>query len=264
MLFYLFKRSLFLNYYLVTKHFYFYLDALNEASKLKFEDEKDDSEYEINEENVVNEQQPCDAEIVSANELNSSIVANKILNSEKGDEINMSKNINKADSLVQKSDNNQTTSATLHEKIPLHQTTSAEAPDKVPDTISKTELETSKSPVSLSKSPVNYTLIAENVKLKEEKEDFAAENATELHLHDQKVSFTGDQKPVNPVNLNTTKNYDAEKMLNSSANSVISKTASFLVDETGSQSLLSSSTTSESESESDHKQVSKVSFASCF
>ena len=51
-----------MNYYLVTKRINCYLDALNEASKLKFDDEKDDSEYEINEENVVNEQQPRDAE----------------------------------------------------------------------------------------------------------------------------------------------------------------------------------------------------------
>ena len=233
--------------------FYYDLDALNEASKLKFDDEKDEFINEITVENNIKKEKEINSTHLSTTELKSNLDTNtETLNHET--KLNSPTKINEIENLEQKSEINHTSSATLHEPILLDQMTLSGKLDQIQtlDANNKTKVVTSNSLVKQNNSPLKYTLIAENVKLNEEKDDSSAKNLSELQCHDQKLIITGDQKPANLV---TNNNVVEDKILNSSANSVLSKTASFLIDDTGSQSLLSSSTTSESESASDHEQV---------
>jgi len=228
------------------------IDALNEASKLKFDDEKDEFINEITVENNIKKEKEINSTHLSTTELKSNLDTNtETLNHET--KLNSPTKINEIENLEQKSEINHTSSATLHEPILLDQMTLSGKLDQIQtlDANNKTKVVTSNSLVKQNNSPLKYTLIAENVKLNEEKDDSSAKNLSELQCHDQKLIITGDQKPANLV---TNNNVVEDKILNSSANSVLSKTASFLIDDTGSQSLLSSSTTSESESASDHEQ----------
>merc|ERR1712183_420218 len=228
------------------------IDALNEASKLKFDDEKDEFINEITVENNIKKEKEINSTHLSTTELKNNLYTNtETLNHET--KLNSPTKINEIENLEQKSEINHTSSATLHEPILLDQMTLSGKLDQIQtlDANNKTKVVTSNSLVKQNNSPLKYTLIAENVKLNEEKDDSSAKNLSELQCHDQKLIITGDQKPANLV---TNNNVVEDKILNSSANSVLSKTASFLIDDTGSQSLLSSSTTSESESASDHEQ----------